>query len=52
MFFIFSAGQVQVLKAGGLGEARREKDIRDHVCDIMEGGAAAFDKRYNRLRLI
>ncbi|ORP18303.1 histidinol phosphatase [Vibrio paracholerae] len=44
----FHAGQVQVLKAGGLGE----QDIRDHVCDIMEGGAAAFDKRYNRLRLI
>ncbi len=44
----FHAGQVQVLKAGGLGE----QEIRDHVCDIMEGGAAAFDKRYNRLRLI
>lgn len=44
----FHAGQVQVLKAGGLCE----QEIRDHVCDIMEGGAAAFDKRYNRLRLI
>ncbi|MEH6396537.1 TrlF family AAA-like ATPase [Pseudoalteromonas sp.] len=44
----FHAGQVQVLKAGGLCE----QEIRDHVCDIMEGGATAFDKRYNRLRVL
>ena len=42
----FKAGQVQVLGAGGLCE----KIIRGHVCDIMEGGEAAFDKRYRRLR--
>jgi predicted metal-dependent phosphoesterase TrpH/energy-coupling factor transporter ATP-binding protein EcfA2 len=44
----FHAGQVQVLKAGGLCE----QEIRVHVCDIMEGGATAFDKRYNRLRVL
>lgn len=43
----FHAGQVQVLKAGGLCE----QEIREHVCNIMEGGATAFDKRYNRLRV-
>ncbi|WP_295512331.1 TrlF family AAA-like ATPase [uncultured Pseudoalteromonas sp.] len=44
----FHAGQVQVLEAGGLCE----QAIRDQVCNIMEGGAAAFDKRYNRLRAL
>jgi energy-coupling factor transporter ATP-binding protein EcfA2 len=44
----FHAGQVQVLEAGGLCE----QAVRDHVCNIMEGGTAAFDKRYHRLRNI
>ncbi|WP_100754334.1 TrlF family AAA-like ATPase [Vibrio salilacus] len=44
----FHAGQVQVLESGGLCE----QTVRDHVCNIMEGGATAFDKRYNRLRII
>lgn len=44
----FHAGQVQVLNAGGLCE----QAIRDQVCNIMEGGATAFDKRYNRLRAV
>ncbi|EPA1954180.1 TrlF family AAA-like ATPase [Vibrio alginolyticus] len=44
----FHAGQVQVLESGGLCE----QTVRDHVCNIMEGGATAFDKRYNRLRVI
>ncbi|MDW2113174.1 histidinol phosphatase [Vibrio sp. 1731] len=44
----FHAGQVQVLESGGLCE----QTVRDHVCNIMEGGATAFDKRYNRLRMI
>lgn len=42
----FHAGQIQILASGGLCE----QEVRDHVCHIMEGGAAAFDKRYNRLR--
>ncbi|OUS23568.1 histidinol phosphatase [Thalassotalea sp. 42_200_T64] len=42
----FRGGQVQVLDAGGLCE----QSVRDHVCDILEGGAIAFDKRYKRLR--
>lgn len=44
----FHAGQIQVLEAGGLCE----QAIRDQVCNIMEGGATAFDKRYNRLRAV
>lgn len=44
----FHAGQVQVLESGGLCE----QAVRDHVCNIMEGGTAAFDKRYHRLRNI
>lgn len=44
----FHAGQVQVLESGGLCE----RTVRDHVCNIMEGGTAAFDKRYHRLRNI
>ncbi len=44
----FHGGQVQVLTAGGLCE----QPIREQVCNIMEGGATAFDKRYNRLRAI
>lgn len=44
----FHAGQVQVLGSGGLCE----QTVRDHVCNIMEGGATAFDKRYNRLRVV
>ncbi|MEZ8773591.1 TrlF family AAA-like ATPase [Vibrio atlanticus] len=44
----FHAGQVQVMESGGLCE----QTVRDHVCNIMEGGATAFDKRYNRLRVI
>lgn len=42
----FRGGQVQVLDSGGLCD----QSVRDHVCDIMEGGAIAFDKRYKRLR--
>jgi energy-coupling factor transporter ATP-binding protein EcfA2 len=42
----FRRGQVEVLDSGGLCE----QSVRDHVCDIMEGGAVAFDKRYKRLR--
>lgn len=44
----FSGGQVQVLEAGGLCE----QSIRTHVCEIMEGGTAAFEKRYQRLKAI
>lgn len=44
----FKNGQVQLLEAGGLGEEK----IREHVCDIMEGGAIAFEKRYNRLKVL
>lgn len=44
----FHRGQVQVLDAGGLCE----QSVREHVCEILEGGTTAFEKRYQRLRAI
>jgi ABC-type lipoprotein export system ATPase subunit len=40
-------GQTQVAAVGGL----EEQAIRDRICDIMEGGREAFDKRYRRITL-
>jgi ABC-type enterochelin transport system ATPase subunit len=40
-------GQTQVAAVGGL----EEQVIRDRICDIMEGGREAFDKRYRRITL-
>ena len=40
-------GQTQVAVPGGL----EEQAIRDRICDIMEGGREAFDKRYRRITL-
>lgn len=42
----FKNGQVQRSAQGGL----EEQTIRDRICDIMEGGREAFDKRYHRIR--
>ncbi len=44
----FKNGQIQLLEDGGLGE----QAIRDRVCDIMEGGATAFEQRYQRLKSV
>lgn len=41
----FRGGQVQVLDSGGLSE----ETIRTHICEIMEGGVEAFEKRYKRI---
>lgn len=43
----FEGGQVQIGQQGGL----EESNIRQSICDIMEGGKAAFDKRYRRITL-
>jgi ABC-type lipoprotein export system ATPase subunit len=40
-------GQIQVEVAGGL----EEQAVRNRICDIMEGGREAFDKRYKRITL-
>ncbi len=40
-------GQVQIAQQGGL----EESTIREAICDIMEGGRQAFDKRYKRITL-
>ncbi len=42
----FKNGQVQISESGGIGE----KDIREKICNIMEGGKEAFEKRYNRIK--
>lgn len=41
----FRGGQVQIKTSGSL----IEQSIRDEVCDIMEGGKEAFNKRYQRI---
>ena len=41
----FTDGQIKLDKQGGL----EEKEIRDTVCNIMEGGQQAFENRYNRI---
>ena len=43
--FDFVNGQCQVVQRGAL----QEKDIRDEVCKIMEGGREAFSRRWARL---
>jgi dihydroxyacetone kinase DhaKLM complex PTS-EIIA-like component DhaM len=43
----FAGGQVQLAESGGLEEER----IRSAICDIMEGGRQAFEKRYKRMTL-
>ncbi|ETR69830.1 MAG: PHP family phosphoesterase fused to chromosome segregation ATPase [Candidatus Magnetoglobus multicellularis str. Araruama] len=40
-------GQTQINQQGGLGEP----EIRKSICQIMEGGRDAFEKRYNRIFL-
>ncbi|WP_167599101.1 TrlF family AAA-like ATPase [Chlorobaculum sp. 24CR] len=43
----FEGGQVNIGQQGGL----EESNIRQSICDIMEGGKDAFDKRYRRITL-
>ncbi|MCY4445884.1 MAG: hypothetical protein OXC02_05415 [Rhodobacteraceae bacterium] len=43
----FQNGQIQIDKQGGL----EEPNIRIAICDIMEGGRQAFEKRYKRISL-
>ena len=43
--FEFQGGQCQVAKHGAL----QESEIRNEVCEIMEGGREAFAKRWARL---
>ncbi|MGH7958130.1 MAG: TrlF family AAA-like ATPase [Opitutaceae bacterium] len=39
-------GQTQISAQGGL----QENAVRHNICDIMEGGEVAFDKRYRRIK--
>ena len=41
----FRGGQCMVVESGSL----QEKDIREEVCRVMEGGREAFERRYRRL---
>lgn len=41
----FAAGQCRVMQEGSL----QEREIRDEVCRVMEGGRDAFERRYRRL---
>ncbi|MBF2736013.1 MAG: AAA family ATPase [Betaproteobacteria bacterium AqS2] len=41
----FSGGQCRVAQSGSL----QEKSMREEVCQVMEGGREAFERRYRRL---
>ena len=41
----FRRGQCVVVQSGLL----QEKDMREKICEVMEGGREAFDRRYWRL---
>lgn len=41
----FDGGQCRVTRSGSL----QEKDMREEVCRVMEGGREAFERRYRRL---
>ena len=41
----FKEGQCRVIQSGSL----QQKNVRDEVCRIMEGGSEAFKRRYRRL---
>ena len=41
----FREGQCQVVQSGSL----QQKDMREEVCRVMEGGREAFKRRYRRL---
>jgi energy-coupling factor transporter ATP-binding protein EcfA2/histidinol phosphatase-like PHP family hydrolase len=43
----FENGQVQIDQEGGL----EETSVRNAICNIMEGGRQAFDRRYKRITL-
>ena len=45
--FHFKNGQVQIAHSGGLDD----KDIREDICTIMEGGREAFERRYKRMEI-
>ncbi|MCK9588161.1 MAG: AAA family ATPase [Terrimicrobiaceae bacterium] len=41
-----NGGQTKIKAQGGL----QEDDVRRNICDIMEGGEVAFEKRYRRIK--
>jgi ABC-type lipoprotein export system ATPase subunit len=41
----FRSGSIDALQAGGL----QEPEIRQSICDVMEGGRKAFEQRYQRI---
>ena len=41
----FNAGQIHLNAEGGL----QEVEVRQKICDIMEGGREAFEQRYKRI---
>ena len=41
----FRRGSIDLLEAGGL----QETQVRQSICDVMEGGRKAFEQRYKRI---
>ena len=41
----FRRGQCRIVEAGSL----QQEAIREEICQVMEGGREAFERRYRRL---
>ena len=41
----FRSGSIDLLESGGL----QEPQVRQSICDVMEGGRKAFEQRYKRI---
>lgn len=41
----FDRGSIQALPSGGL----QERQVRESICEVMEGGRPAFEQRYKRI---
>jgi len=43
----FLDGRIQVARSGCL----QDREVRDEICQVMEGGAQAFERRYRRIHV-
>jgi hypothetical protein len=43
----FVNGRIEIARSGCL----QDRDVRDEICQVMEGGAQAFERRYRRIHI-
>jgi hypothetical protein len=41
----FERGSIQAPQVGGM----QERQVRESICEVMEGGRPAFEQRYKRI---